>query len=52
MKMEMYDDAYTHCTECIRLDPTFDKVSYVCSLLCTIVGQQGSAQDGGFAEWW
>ena len=37
MKMEMYDDAYTHSAECIRLDSTFDKVTkYVvmCILLC------------------
>ena len=27
MKMEMYDDAFTHCTECIQLDPKFDKVN-------------------------
>ena len=36
MKMEMYDDAYTHCTECIQLDPTFDKVNNMCFLLCPI----------------
>ena len=35
MKMGMYDDAYSHCNECIQLDPTFDKVK-MCLLSCSV----------------
>ena len=41
LKLQLYSDAYSHCCECVKMDPKMHKVC-VCVCTCTLVHVQVS----------